>query len=228
MHALLIIIGYIIFFLIIYYIHQKHTSNDLDKIAIEIIGAEAIAILTIYYLDKYNIPTVLGIANNIDTKEWFNFIMTFLVTMLGTFISAILVLATTIGQINRAEENEQETHRINNMPFLEYKINIINNTLNIKFKNIGNNTIKKYFIKIKNKDILSDYQNCLAVNEESKITYKLSLDENETIIAIEYQDLLYNIYEQKIDISYTVNKDNKISIDKVIIEDEKLKKKTRS
>lgn len=154
--------------------------------------------------------------------------MTFLVTMLGTFISAILVLATTIGQINRAEENEQETHRINNMPFLEYKINIINNTLNIKFKNIGNNTIKKYFIKIKNKDILSDYQNCLAVNEESKITYKLSLDENETIIAIEYQDLLYNIYEQKIDISYTVNKDNKISIDKVIIEDEKLKKKTRS
>ncbi len=204
MHALLIIIGYIIFFLIIYYIHQKHTSNDLDKIAIEIIGAEAIAILTIYYLDKYNIPTVLGIANNIDTKEWFNFIMTFLVTMLGTFISAILVLATTIGQINRAEENEQETHRINNMPFLEYKINIIN------------------------KDILSDYQNCLAVNEESKITYKLSLDENETIIAIEYQDLLYNIYEQKIDISYTVNKDNKISIDKVIIEDEKLKKKTRS
>lgn len=83
------------------------------------------------------------------------------------------------------------------MPFLEYKINIINNTLNIKLKNIGNNTIKKYFIKIKNKNILTDYQNCLAVNEESKITYKLSQDENETQIIVEY-----NVYEQKIDITY--------------------------
>ena len=128
------------------------------------------------------------------------------------------------------------------MPFLEYKINIINNTLNIKLKNIGNNTIKKYFIKIKNKNILTDYQNCLAVNEESKITYKLSPDENEeskityklspdeneTQIIVAYQDLLYNVYEQKIDITYITNKDNKISIDKVIIEDEKLKKRKRS
>lgn len=108
------------------------------------------------------------------------------------------------------------------MPFLEYKINIINNTLNIKLKNIGNNTIKKYFIKIKNKNILTEYQNCLAVNEESKITYKLSPNENETQIIVAYQDLLY------IDITYITNKDNKISIDKVIIEDEKLKKRKRS
>ena len=148
--------------------------------------------------------------------------------MLATFISALLVLATTIGQIERGEENDQETHRINNMPFLEYKISITNNTLNIKLKNIGNNTIKKYFIKIKNKNILTDYQNCLAVNEESKITYKLSPDENETQIIVAYQDLLYNVYEQKIDITYITNKDNKISIDKVIIEDEKLKKRKRS
>ena len=83
-------------------------------------------------------------------------------------------------------------------------------------------------VKKQKKNILTDYQNCLAVNEESKITYKLSPDENETQIIVAYQDLLYNVYEQKIDITYITNKDNKISIDKVIIEDEKLKKRKRS
>ena len=223
-----LLIGFIITLLVMYYIYKKHTENYLEKTLVEIIGAICIVILVLWYADKYNIPTALGIANNIDTKEWFNFIINFLVTILGTFISAILVLATTIGQIERTEENEQETHRINNMPFLEYKIDVINNTLNIKLKNIGNNTIKKYFIKIKNKNILSNYQNCLAVNEESKITYKLSSDEIKTQIIVEYQDLLYNKYEQKIDITYTINKDNKISIGTVIIEDEKLKKRKRS
>ena len=223
-----LLIGFIITLLVMYYIYKKHTENYLEKTLVEIIGAICIVILVLWYADKYNIPTALGIANNIDTKEWFNFIINFLVTILGTFISAILVLATTIGQIERTEENEQETHRINNMPFLEYKIDVINNTLNIKLKNIGNNTIKKYFIKIKNKNILSNYQNCLAVNEESKITYKLSSDEIKTQIIVEYQDLLYNKYEQKIDITYTINKDNKISIGTVIIETSNLDSFKRS
>lgn len=224
----LILISFIIIFLIIYCVYKKQAKNDLEKLLEMALGAVAIAILVLWYLDKYNIPTALGIANNIDTQEWFSFIIDFLITMLATFISALFVLATTIGQIERVEENDQETHRINNMPFLEYKINIINNTLNLKLKNIGNNTIKKYRIKIKNKNILTDYQNCLAVNEESKITYKLSSDENEIQMIVEYQDLLYNVYEQKIDITYIANKDNKISIDKVIIEDEKIKKRKRS
>lgn len=214
----LILISFIIVFLIIYYVYKKQAKNDLEKVLVIVLGTVTIAILVLWYLDKYNIPTA----------EWFDFIINFLVTMLATFISALLVLATTIGQIESGEENDQETRRINNMPFLEYKISITDNTLNIKLKNIGNNTIKKYFIKIKNKNILTDYQNCLAVNEESKITYKLSPDENEIQIIVAYQDLLYNVYEQKIDITYITNKDNKISIDKVIIEDEKLKKRKRS
>ena len=89
------------------------------------------------------------------------------------------------------------------------------------------NTIKKYFIKIKDKNILSDYQNCLAINEESKITYKLPLDKNQIQITIEYQDLLYNIYEQEINITYIVN-NKKISINEIIIKDEKLRGRKRS
>lgn len=221
------LISIIILFFIVYYVYHKLSKNDIEKITAIILGIILILILVIYYLDEYNIPTALGLTNNINTEEWFNFIMSILVSMLGTFISAILVLATTMGQISRAEDNEQETHRINNMPFLKYEINIINNILNIKLKNIGNNTIKKYFIKVKNKNILSDYQNCLAVNDESKIEYKLSPKEKQIQIIVEYQDLLYNVYEQKIDISYIVDNNNKISIDKVIIEDEKLIKKEK-
>lgn len=144
----LILISFIIVFLIIYYIYKKQAKNDLEKVLVIVLGAVTIAILVLWYLDKYNIPTALGMANNIDTQEWFDFIINFLITILAAFISALLVLATTIGQIERVEENDQETHRINNMPFLEYKINIINNTLNIKLKNIGNNTIKKYFNRL--------------------------------------------------------------------------------
>ena len=122
----------ILLILIIYYIYKKQTKNNLDKVLAMILGSIMIAILIIYFLDKYNIPTALGIANNTNTKELFDFIMNFLVTMLGTFISAILILATTIGQLKRTEDNEKETQRINNMPFLEYKVNVINNTLNLK------------------------------------------------------------------------------------------------
>ena len=129
----LILISFIIVFLIIYYVYKKQAKNDLEKVLVIVLGTVTIAILVLWYLDKYNIPTA----------EWFDFIINFLVTMLATFISALLVLATTIGQIERGEENDQETHRINNMPFLEYKISITNNTLNIKLKNIGNNTINR-------------------------------------------------------------------------------------
>lgn len=41
------------------------------------------------------------------------------------------------------------------------------------------------------------------------------------------QDLLNNTYEQKLDISYIKNSDSKLIIDKVLIEDEKLKKRKR-
>ena len=90
----LILISFIIVFLIIYYVYKKQAKNDLEKVLVIVLGTVTIAILVLWYLDKYNIPTA----------EWFDFIINFLVTMLATFISALLVLATTIGQIERGEE----------------------------------------------------------------------------------------------------------------------------
>ena len=53
----LILISFIIVFLIIYYVYKKQAKNDLEKVLVIVLGTVTIAILVLWYLDKYNIPT---------------------------------------------------------------------------------------------------------------------------------------------------------------------------
>ncbi len=220
------VLACILWLMFFHYLYKK--ENEIGKTLLIFIEIITFAIITLYFADITNLPSKLKWVDSTNSREWFNFIATCISSLFGTLISGFIVLITTIGQLSRTEDNEKETKRINNMPFLQYKINVVNNTLNLKFKNIGNNTIKKYNIKIKNENILSNnYQNSLAVNEETKISYKLPINEEKLNINIEYQDLLCNTYNQQINISYKVNNEGNIMLEKVKIEDEKLEKKKK-
>lgn len=220
------VLACILWLMFFHYLYKK--ENEIGKTLLIFIEIITFAIITLYFAGITNLPSKLKWVDSTNSREWFNFIATCISSLFGTLISGFIVLITTIGQLSRTEDNEKETKRINNMPFLQYKINVVNNTLNLKFKNIGNNTIKKYNIKIKNENILSNnYQNSLAVNEETKISYKLPINEEKLNINIEYQDLLCNTYNQQINISYKVNNEGNIMLEKVKIEDEKLEKKKK-
>ena len=220
------VLACILWLMFFHYLYKK--ENEIGKTLLIFIEIITFAIITLYFAGITNLPSKLKWVDSTNSREWFNFIATCISSLFGTLISGFIVLITTIGQLSRTEDNEKVTKRINNMPFLQYKINVVNNTLNLKFKNIGNNTIKKYNIKIKNENILSNnYQNSLAVNEETKISYKLPINEEKLNINIEYQDLLCNTYNQQINISYKVNNEGNIMLEKVKIEDEKLEKKKK-
>lgn len=147
-------------------------SNSLAEKLSEIIMAMIMAtLLIIYYLDRYNIPTELNLAMNMNTQNWLSFIGNYITGIISAIIGALVAVWTTIYQIKKNnEENDRrdrENLRIQNMPILKYDINaerrgtgglselLITNkenelqnvyNLNIIIKNIGLNSIKDVIV----------------------------------------------------------------------------------
>lgn len=103
-------------------------SNSLAEKISEIALAMVMAvILVIYYLDRYDIPTVLNLGMNIDTQNWLSFIGNYITGVISAVIGALVAVWTTIYQIkkNNEENNRRnkENLKIQNMPILKYDIN---------------------------------------------------------------------------------------------------------
>ncbi len=173
--------------------------------------------------------TVLYLYSN----KWDSFFIDFSITVISSLLIGVILVSITLGEIQRAEEknslkNKQE-QRINCLPLIAYVIkDSHNNILNIQIKNIGNQAIRKYNIIINNQNIVPDkIHNCLAVNEERNFSCKINTDnitkESKTItIYVYYQDIAYNKYQQKINVFFILNNTGKMTIDKIIVNDEKL------
>lgn len=122
--------------------------------------------VSIYYLDRYNIPTKLTWANNLDTQNWLSFLGTYSAGIVSAVISAFVLVIVTALQIDRNNEDnikrDAENLRIQNMPLIKYSFNAYEGCesdfknlimtkiddgvpyhLNVYLKNIGLNNIKK-------------------------------------------------------------------------------------
>ena len=165
-------------------------SNSLAEKISEIVLAMVMAvILVIYYLDRYDIPTVLNLGMNIDTQNWLSFIGNYITGVISAVIGALVAVWTTIYQIkkNNEENNRRnkENLKIQNMPILKYDINterkgtgdlselIVTNkenelgnayNLNIVLKNIGMNSIKNIIIDFKSSIINNSIYRLLGKN----------------------------------------------------------------
>lgn len=170
-------------------------SNSLAEKISEIVLAMVMAvILVIYYLDRYDIPTVLNLGMNIDTQNWLSFIGNYITGVISAVIGALVAVWTTIYQIrkNNEENNrrDKENLKIQNMPILKYDINterkgtgdlselIITNkenelgnayNLNIILKNIGMNSIRNIIIDFKSSVINNSIYRLLGKNAVNPI-----------------------------------------------------------
>lgn len=236
-NVILFIITLTIISLTLYFIYKStEKSNSLvEKISYIVLAIVDSAILIIYYLDRFNIPTELGWNINVNTQNWLDFIATYTTGIISTGIAALVSVSVTIYQIKKNnEENDKrdkENFRIQNMPLLKYDCLQEENTLleltqldtniaedkgvaqqiTLSLKNIGLNSIRKYYIKIKSNILKREYifeiakENVIEKGQEVIIPFVLRLKTEETYnfkITLYYQDLVFNIYEQDVMLEY--------------------------
>lgn len=179
--------------------------------------------LILYYLDRYNIPSVFKWINNAESNKWFEFITTYFSSIIGAIIGAVVLILMTIHEFENQNRVSREERRINNLPFIRYNFDVYNNYnatifqelkgingktnnifLKIQLKNIGMNTIRKCYINLDselvkdNYDYMIDEQEMIEKDKEKNIVFKVPVfkKSNTLKITIKYQDILFNWYKQ--------------------------------
>ena len=64
--------------------------------------------IIIYLLDRYNIPTVIGLANGVNTNRWFEFVSSYVIGIIGAIISGIFAVLITLRQIREQIKSSKE------------------------------------------------------------------------------------------------------------------------
>lgn len=231
---------------------EYRLSKTIDeKVLFFLIACIFLVPLLIYYIDIYDIPSKLNWNKNSDTERWFNFLATYISSIFGAVIGAVALILMTIHQMDRQDEKDKETLRINNMPLLSYEISKNDGETNLenlfitncekgnsvdfelKIKNLGMNAIKKAFIEFSSIDFSSSYYNwlasggCIDKGDSIKIYRYLEISEGKHLInaTIYYCDLINNWYSQTV----IINLESTNQFDKngcifnfgIVIEDEK-------
>lgn len=236
-NIILFIITLTIICLTLYFIYKStEKSNSLvEKISYIILATVDSAILIIYYFDRFNVATELGWNTNVNTQNWLNFIATYTTGIISAGIAALVSVFVTIYQIKKNDEEndkrDKENFRIQNMPLLKYDCvqernasvkltqldtNIEENKgvtqqITLSLKNIGLNSIRKYYMKIESNILKHKYifeiakESVIEKGQEVIIPFVLRLKTEEIYnfkITLYYQDLVFNIYEQDVILEY--------------------------
>lgn len=242
-NIILFIITTIIIILSLYFIYRsvKKSNSLAEKICYIILAIVDATILIIYYLDRFNVPTEFGWNANINTQNWLNFIATYTTGIISAGIAALVSVFVTIYQIKKNnEENDKrdkENFRIQNMPLLKYDCVQGRNTsveltqldtnieedkgviqqITLSLKNIGLNSIRKYYMKIESNILKRKYifeiakESVVEKGQEVIIPFVLRLKTEEIYnfkITLYYQDLVFNIYEQDVKLEYKLSSVN--------------------
>lgn len=160
----------------------KRIEKDED-IVIKVFGWVCLVIsdifLIIYYSDRFNIPTLLQMNNNINTQNWLNNISNFVSNILSATIGGIIAFGIARHEINENNKQNLENNRIQNMPIIKYNIttyvrgkeinrdnhiftkydNVDNSGIYdilINIKNIGLNNVKRIILDIQSEDFLNN------------------------------------------------------------------------
>lgn len=209
--------------------------------------------LVIYYLDRFNLPSLLRISDNIDTQNWLNIITNCISAIISATIGGLIAFFVANKEVESNNRQNEENNRIQNIPLMLYEFDN-KNTDNywidldtkikdgakgdIKFaiKNIGLGAARNVKINIESNIMNENIEKNYYILEKDKTEF-LSFVGNFIIneeyyfkFKVFYQDLLFNTYEQDIEFSYklaqyTNGSERKYIIDDLIIKEEKLKNK---
>jgi len=193
------IIGGLIILVLIHKIFKynyKECKTDIQRLGVGAFYAICLALLFIFFMDRYNVPTYLELGKNVDTQTWLEIINNYSVGIGSALISGVLLVIVTKIQIERNNEDtikrDAESIRIQNIPILKYTLNaeksMLSNTenfiktkyeegntyyLNICIKNVGLNNIKSIKIDIESSSFKESIkriigQNSIIVMEKSE------------------------------------------------------------
>lgn len=204
--------------------------------------------LIIYYVDRFNLPSILKISDNVNTQNWLIIITSCISSIISAAIGGLIAFFVANKEIEVNSKQNEENNRIQNMPLMSYEFynkNSENNLIalntniedgnigNIDFliKNIGLNAARNVKINVESNIIKESIEKKYYIIEKDK-TEHLSFvgyfninEEYNFKINILYQDLLLNFYKQEIYFTYKLTSyvngtDRKYIIDNLLIKQE--------
>lgn len=143
----------------------------------------------IYYLDSFNVPTVMKWTENLDSQNWLSFLANYTSSIISAIIGGVITMIVTIIQIQRnnedSEKRDKENLRFQNLPILKYtfdtKQDVPIEIENLIVTNIEGTKTYKLTVGIKNiglnsiKSIKAD-MNILELNLHESLLGKKSLE----------------------------------------------------
>lgn len=223
--------------LISYFIIKKlynECDNPLEKTFYWFIIAFEVIIFSLYYFDRYNVPTTLKWNTNVNAQNWLTILATSGMSLLVEIFGGIILIYITMLQIRKTNEDnmvrDKEERRINNLPLLVYSFVDCSDEYNnvydlptkyeeevadllLKIENIGMNAIRKCFIKINSSILENDLifkleEQSSIDNGESKVicfSFELPAGDYDLNFTIYYEDLIHNWYSQQMELKYHID-----------------------
>lgn len=174
-------------------IKAHKVENDFEKALYYVILAAILFPIILYILDAYNIPTKLGLMDNLNFSKWTKFLTDYVSSIISVFVSSAFLIIITFMQVDVTNQQNiklnNENLRIQNFPLLKYYFtgdlidsDIFNDNhevilcknddetgeldFTMEIENIGLNTARKVYLEIKS-DILNIDKNFELYNQSS-------------------------------------------------------------
>lgn len=100
----------------------EKTQEIIEKTISLIVVIISDIFLIIYYIDRFNLPTKLGINTNINTQGWLTIITTLASSTIAAIVGGLIAFGIARDQIKESNRQNNENNRIQNMPLLKYEI----------------------------------------------------------------------------------------------------------
>lgn len=113
--VILIIIILLIIILPIIFLYKlyKKAENYIEKTFFIVLVIVYLVPVIIYYLDKFNVPTIFEMTENINPQNWLNFVSNYITSIISTIIGGIITMFITMSEIQRNnEDTEKEKKKI--------------------------------------------------------------------------------------------------------------------
>lgn len=118
----------IVFIIVLYKKGYKNFKDEFSKLLYCLLLNSIIFLLIVYYLDKFNVPSLLGYTKNINSSDWINILTNFFITIISTMLSSLILLKITFKQLEETRKDNielnNENHRIQNVPLLKYNFTL--------------------------------------------------------------------------------------------------------
>lgn len=118
----------IVFIIVLYKKGYKDYKDEFSKLLYCLLLNSIIFLLIVYYLDRFNVPSILGYTKNINSSDWINILTNSFITIISTMLSSIILLKITFKQLEETRKDNielnNENHRIQNAPLLKYNFTL--------------------------------------------------------------------------------------------------------